>query len=163
MKKSFLLCVLAILASSIFVSTASAASGVTSELQAFTVKKTKANKERFVKAERVTPGGIIEYRITYSNGTDGPLNDFIVNGDVPLNTTFLEEGGNTSLPAELQVKVADLGWTSLPAFREVKSEDGTIQKIKISTSEIQGVRWNILEPVLPKSKVQITYRVKVDQ
>ena len=136
---------------------------VSSKLEAFIVSETRNGNERFTKANRVTPGELIEYRISYRNNTSDPLGAFTVNGDVPSRTVYVAQSQQADLPAVFQAEVADLGWVDVPAFREITNQDGTIEKVQVSPDEYQNLRWRLAESLPPDREVNVTYRIRVDQ
>ena len=135
---------------------------VTSNLEAFLVVKNADGTERFTPANRVTPGGVIEYRITYTNNTDNALADFTVNGAVPKKTAYLANSQSSDVPAAFEAEITDLGWVSVPAFRDEQQPDGTIRKVEVPASEYLNVRWRLEDGLAGASNVNVTYRVRID-
>jgi len=135
---------------------------VSSKLEAFVVSIDADGDETFLPAKNVLPGQEIEYRIVYTNNSEEDLGKFIVNGDVPEKTVFVLESDSSSLPVEFEAEVLDLGWVTLPAYREIRKKDGTIEKILIGPSEISSVRWKVKDTLPAKESIQTKYRVKVD-
>ncbi len=145
-------------------SSAVAASGeVVGTMEAYLVSQSANGQEQFSPAKRVTPGGVIEYRVTYKNETQKSLSEFVINGKVPANTVFVDGQSRTTVTAVLEADVAELGWVSLPAFRDVTRDDGSVQRIRVAPNEYGAVRWRLKNSINPGRKVMAVYRVRVNK
>ncbi|MEE9329754.1 MAG: hypothetical protein V3V30_06410 [Parvularculaceae bacterium] len=141
-----------------------AASGeVVGTMEAYLVSRSASGQEQFSPAKRVTPGGVIEYRVTYKNETQKSLSEFVINGKVPTNTVFVDDQSRTTQGAVLEADVAELGWVSLPAFRDVKRDDGSVQRVRVAPNEYGAVRWRLKKAIDPGSQVTAIYRVSVNK
>lgn len=161
--KSALKSVLAAVGTSLVLTATVHAQEVTSQLEAYVVETTDTGAETFRKADQVQPGQLIEYRITYSNGTNEDLSKFIVNGDVPELTSWVDGSARTDGAAVFEVQLADLGWTDWPVFREIRAADGSIEKVKVPASDVEAIRWKLSESLGAGASVNTTYRVEVNQ
>ena len=165
MKKSITtLFVTAIVSFGLAGTSALAASGdVVGTMEAYLVSHTASGEEQFSPAKRVIPGGIIEYRVTYKNESKAALSQFVINGKVPANTVFVDGQSRTTVTAVLEADVAELGWVSLPAFRDVTRDDGSVQRIRVAPNEYGAVRWRLKNSINPGRKVMAVYRVRVNK
>ena len=142
---------------------ASAQEPVSSNLKAFIVSTDDKGQETFKKADRVTPGELIEYRITYRNNTTDPLGEFTINGDVPGKTAYVSGSQKSNMAAVFQAEIADLGWVDIPAYREIVNPDGTVEKVQVPPDEFENLRWRLAESLAPDGEVNVIYRIKVDR
>ena len=141
-----------------------AASGdVVGTMEAYLVLRSASGQEQFSSAKRVIPGGIIEYRVTYKNESKAPLSQFVINGKIPTNTVFVDDKNRTTQSAVLEADVAELGWVSLPAFRDVTRDDGSVQHIRVAPNEYGAVRWRLKNSINPGREVMAVYRVRVNK
>ncbi len=135
---------------------------VTSSLEAFIVEVGEDGKESLMPADKVLPGGVIEYHITYSNNTSDGLANFVVNGDIPEQTRYIANSQEVNLAANFQAYIEDLGWVDIPAFRTITNNDGQPEKVEINPSEYTALHWTLAGDLSPETSVSVVYRVKVD-
>ncbi len=136
---------------------------VSSMLKGFQVVTDANGKEVFKPANRVLPGGLIEYRVMYRNNTDAALPDFTVNGAVPDKTAFVASSQKSDLQTNFEAEIADLGWVSLPAYREVTQPNGSVTKVEVPAAEYLNVRWVLAKSLPAQSEVNVIYRVRIDK
>lgn len=135
---------------------------VESEIAAYTITLDEEGKEQRALADVVSPGGIIEYEMTYRNVSDEPLGDFIIQGGVPDATYYHSAEQLDALRATFEVSVADLGWATPPIMRYVDDGTGVLRPVEVPEEEYQVLRWRLKQPITPGEEVSATYRIKVE-
>jgi len=135
---------------------------VETEIAAYTITLDEEGKEQRALADVVSPGGIIEYEMTYRNISDEPLADFIIQGGVPDATQYFSAQPLDVLRATFEVSVADIGWASPPVTRYVDDGTGVLKPIAGPKEEYQALRWRLAQPITPGEEVSATYRIKVE-
>ena len=61
-----------------------------------------ADQQEFAISNRAAPGDYVEYQLSYSNNSAGPLSRIVIEDAVPAYTSFRSAGCGTALPAGLQ-------------------------------------------------------------
>ena len=135
---------------------------IVSHIEAFTIAQTEDGAEVRGPADTISPGGIIEYEMTYKNISEDPLELFIIRGEVPRSTFYLSGEEDISVPAVFEVSVADLGWNTPPIVRYVEYEAGILRPVEVSEEEFEALRWRLAEPITPGEEVSATYRIRVE-
>jgi uncharacterized repeat protein (TIGR01451 family) len=151
----FVLCVIGTVGSA-------AAQGVTSRLDAFRVEAGAAG-ERLVPAERVRPGQVVEYRLTYRNETGGPVTGFVATGPVPEGTRFVAGTAGAPEGAVLEATAPGADWATPPLIRELRRPDGTIERVTVDPSEFTALRWRLGPPLGADEELTARYRVTVEK
>ena len=135
---------------------------VVSHIEAYAIEQDDAGQEIRLTAESINPGGIIEYHMTYTNISDASLAQFVIQGDVPNETTYVSAGEVNDAPAIFEVSVADIGWASPPVIRYVEDNEGILRPVEVPDEEFEALRWRLVEPINPGEVVSATYRIKVE-
>lgn len=124
----------------------------------------ESEEEVLTPAPTASPGDLLQYTGRYTNVSDAPLNGLVVNGSIPVNTVFSEEGTSASVAAVFEVLVSgEDDWQSLPAFKTVTSEDGTETRVPAEPADFREIRWRLAGPLEPEETVVTVYRVHVAQ
>ncbi len=137
-------------------------SKVVSYIEAFTIHQDESGEEVRAPAESVSPGGVIEYQMTYKNISEDMLGEFIIRGDVPPETYFLSSRDLPDVPAIFEVSVSDIGWATPPVIRYVEDEEGILRPAEVPDEEFEALRWRLVEPIAPGEEVSATYRIRVE-
>lgn len=134
---------------------------LTSEMDAYVVEINKKGKEELVKAEKVYPKDKIEYKLTYTNNSEKPLNGLVITGPIPENTFYVADTSNTKIKSNFVVSI-DGGKTfeSEPVKREI-IKDGKKVEVIIPPEKYTAVRWMPLVPINAKEKQVFAYRIEV--
>ena len=135
---------------------------IATSIEAFTIIEDEAGEEVRAPAERVSPGGIIEYQMTYKNVSEDVLSHFVIRGDVPEATYYLSSEDLQNALAVFEVSVADIGWASPPVVRYVEDDAGILRPIEVPDEEFEALRWRLAEPIIPGEEVSATYRIRVE-
>ena len=139
-----------------------ASAKVESEIVAYTITLDEEGKEQRILADVVSPGGIIEYELTYRNVSEEPLGNFIIQGGVPDATQYYSAQPLDALLATFEVSVADIGWATPPVTRYVDDGTGVLSPVAVPEEEYQALRWRLAKPITPGEEVSASYRIKVE-
>lgn len=138
-----------------------AAEGVTSRLDAVTVRTTEGG-ERFAPAKRARPGETVEYRLSYRNETDGPVTGFVALGPVPEGTAFVAGSASADRTATLEASAPGVEWGAPPLVRTVRRRDGTTERVTVDPSDYAAIRWRLTAPMPAGAELSARYRVAVE-
>ena len=135
---------------------------VEATLTAYAITIEEDGAEQMSPAVEIKPGGIIEYDIDYRNATDDPLENFIVLGDVPDQTTYLSVTSVEGFQSEMEVHVPGLGWSLEPVIRYVQDETGALVATEVQPEEYDALRWRMPNALAPGEEISVSYRIRVN-
>lgn len=132
-----------------------------SKMDAYIVEVNDKGEEKLVKAEKAVPKDKIEYKLTYTNNSEKPLNGLIITGPIPENTFYIANTSNTKIKSNFLVSI-DGGKTfeEEPVKREIM-KDGKKVEVIIPPEKYTAVRWIPLTPINAKEKQVFAYRIEV--
>ncbi len=134
---------------------------LSSQMESYLVTS-KDGKEVVEEAEQASPGGIVEYRLTYTNNGDQPLSGLIITGPIPANTVYLENSAATQVNADFTVSI-DNGdsFQAEPITKTITGENGQSKNVEVSPSDYTQVRWQPKGSLQPDQVQEYRYRVTV--
>jgi hypothetical protein len=137
--------------------------GVSSVLEAYriTVDDNGDEIETLLSEEDsgVTPGNVIEYRLTYTNNLDNDISQLMPILPIPIGMEYQLESA-TPTPEGASLSNTGTSFQSLPLTREVRQPDGTTVVEEVPGREYRRLRW--LVPSLEAGdQVILVARVKV--
>lgn len=135
---------------------------VEAKLTAYSVTLQEDGAEQLEPNGEIKPGGIIEYDIEYKNATDGALENFVVHGDVPDQTTYLSVTSVEGFNSQLEVHVPGIGWSLEPVIRYVQDETGTLVATPVQPEEYDALRWQMPNALAPGEEISVSYRIRVN-
>jgi len=141
---------------------AAPASPLVSELKAqLVVPATETAPETLVAVEKVTPGQVVEYTLTYTNRSAGALRTVGIDGPVPAEVIFVADSNRQ--PAGQPVLYSIDGGTtfSAPPVKYKKTQpDGTVIDAVATPEMYNRLRWIV--PEFPSGQTLVfAYRVRV--
>jgi len=140
---------------------------ITSSIDAFLVHQNSQNQEELLAADRVVPGDVIEYQLSYENVSNEAVTDLILSGAIPSKTEFIEEKSTQIEGLQFQarslVSVEPNVFSAPPLLREEKDENGEIQLVEIYPEQYDQIRWLVLDELESGEKLELSYRVKVSK
>lgn len=143
---------------------APAAAPLTAQLAVAAVTIDKAtSKEVLAPAGAAVPGDVLQYSSSYKNVSDQPLGGLVVNGQIPANTAFTAAGLSVSQQATFQVLVEGEDWQGLPAYKTVKHDDGTTERVEATDADYTQIRWQLSGPLPAGATLLTVYRVRVNR
>lgn len=130
-----------------------------SNMKAYVITTDKAGKDLATPATEVTPGQVVEYRLTYKNVSDKPLSGIAVTGPIPNSTTYMAKTAASAAQTDFVVSIdGGKNYESEPVKRVVTDEKGKkVEKI-IPPSEYSHVRWNLKQPLKAGETQTFSYR-----
>jgi len=111
----------------------------------------------------ISPGALIEYRITHKNNTDDALPGFVVSGPIPGGTHYVGGSAQTAFPGALEVLVKGEDWQPHPGMKTVVDENGKDARVPAEPKDYTAVRWKLDGALKAGASVEHAYRVKVRQ
>jgi len=135
---------------------------VEATLTAYAVTVQEDGAEALAPASEIKPGGIIEYEIDYRNATEDPLENFVILGDVPEQTTYLSVTSVEGFQSELEVHVPDIGWSLEPVIRYVQDDTGALVPMTVQPEEYDALRWRMPNALAPGEEISVSYRIRVN-
>jgi uncharacterized repeat protein (TIGR01451 family) len=135
------------------------------KLESFLViTETKDGKttERFQAASSAEPGQILEYRVTASNNTEGPVSSLNIELPIPKSTKYLEGSAtNTPTVATLQASADNKrSFGAIPLKRKVIKDGKTVEEL-VNPNDYTNLRWVLKAPLQAKANFVFKARVKV--
>jgi len=152
------------LAAMLVAGAAHAAPDVAGRLQAFNVSFDDAGTERVEPATATEPGATMEYRLTFTNAGDTPVNGLEIVDPIPENTTFVTDSASSQASAIFEVSIdGGRSFEAEPVRRVETRPDGSQQDVIIPPSRYTHLRWSVVETLdADGGTQQYAYRVLVD-
>lgn len=113
---------------------------VSSLLQAYRVVVGKDGAETFVDAAKAKPGDVLEYRLTYENGTGGAIANLQANLPIPQGMAFVP---NSCAPAGALASLDGTTYAAMPLMQEQKQADGSVKKVAVPVEQYRSLRWTV--------------------
>lgn len=99
-------------------------------------------KETFVKADKASPGDVIQYKAVYKNvGTAAAVN-VAATVPIPAGMQLLPD---TAKPPAAEATLDGKNFSPVPLMREVKNESGVTEKQPVPLKEYRALRWKLPE------------------
>lgn len=133
--------------------------GVTSVLEVFRITVDANGQEISVATTEVTPGDVIEYRLTYTNNLDNGITELRPILPIPIGMEYQLESASPS-PEGASLSNTGNTFQNLPLTRQVRQPDGTTTEEQVPGREYRRLRW--LVPSLEAGdQVILVARVRV--
>lgn len=133
--------------------------GISSVLEVYRITMNDDGEETATETTEVTPGDLIEYRLTYTNNLGNSISQLMPVLPIPVGMEFVLESAN---PNAEGASLSNTGNTfqGLPLTRQVRQPDGTTTEELVPSREYRRLRW--LVPSLETGEqVILVARVKV--
>lgn len=108
-------------------------------LQQFKVGK-RAQTEVLEPADRIKPGEVIEYQVSYRNTTNHLVRQLNATLPVPAETEYIP---NTASPQGVQASLDGVSYQAVPLYRMVKLPNGQTEKREVPVAEYRSLRWSL--------------------
>ena len=116
-----------------------AASPVRAELVQKLVQSDAEGRERLVDAAQVKPGDRLQYELTYTNRTAGPVRGLQATLPIPEGTTYLPD---SALPPPAQASLDGKTFAVPPLKRTVQKDGRNVEEIAPPQS-YRALRWTL--------------------
>lgn len=135
---------------------------IESVMEHYIVTTDDEGQETFTKADKAEPGDIIEYRVTYKNNGETPVDGLLVTGPIPNQTAYINNSAQTAYEHSFEVSI-DHGktWDTVPVKRTRTQADGSEIEVIIPAEQYKRVRWNVKQRLEAKAEQEFSYRVRV--
>ena len=133
--------------------------GVSSVLEAYRITVSENGEEIAVATTDVTPGDLIEYRLTYTNNLEESVSSLFAVLPIPIGMAYQLETANPK-PEGASLSNTGNAFQPVPLTRQVRQPDGTTTQEEVPGREYRRLRW--LVPSLEAGEqVILVARVKV--
>lgn len=133
---------------------------LTSTLEVYKITINEEGEEVAEKTETIKPGYTLQYRLTYTNNTNGAIKQLEAVLPVPVKVSY--SGKSTPAIDAASLELNGPAFEPLPVRRERTLESGKVVKVKVPPSEYRRIKWVI--PVLEAGEsVTLTARVQVNK
>lgn len=133
--------------------------GVTSTLQVYNITVNDDGEEIATETTEVTPGDIIEYRMTYTNNLDNSITNLQPILPIPVGMEFVLESASPN-PEGASLSNSGDSFQRLPLTRQVRQPDGTTVEEEVPSREYRRLRW-MVPSLNAGDQVILVARVKV--
>lgn len=114
-----------------------------------TVSENGTERKTLIEPKVVVPGDRLQFAVSYRNGGDKPVNDFVLTNPLPQGVMLAPESAGA-----LQVSVdAGKSWGKLASLTVSDSQGGQRQAL---ASDVTHVRW-VLAPIAPGASGTVTF------
>lgn len=116
-------------------------------------------KESFVKADKAGPGDVLQYEAVYRNAGQAAARNVVATVPIPQGMSFVAESAK---PAAEQASLDGKNFSPVPLMREVKNEQGVVEKKPVPLSEYRALRWSLPE-LAPDQSATFVLRAQVQK
>lgn len=131
---------------------------VEAKLVGFKVVRDAKNKEVLSPADKVAPGDLLKYQVTYQNNGKSALKQLTATLPLPVGTTYI---AGSAAPANAKASVDGKDFAAMPLKRLIKKADGKLEEQIIPLTEYRALRWDLGE-LAEKSKIEVSARTRVN-
>ncbi len=126
-------------------------------LQQFKVVK-RADTEVLESAERVIPGEVVEYQVTYRNTSKRPVRQLQATLPIPPESEYV---AGSARPAAVQASLDGITFAAVPLRHQVKLTDGKVEVRDVPIAQYRSLRWSVGE-LAAGQKAVVSARVRVE-
>ena len=115
-------------------------------------------REQLLSADKVAPGDLLEYRVSYRNQSSGAVQQLLAVLPIPAGMHYLPAD---KLPAGLQASRDGKNFAAVPLKQRVRLADGRSEDQLVPMRDYRALRWSFAE--LPAAgQVGVSARARVD-
>jgi hypothetical protein len=133
------------------------AGDVAVKLEGFSVNVGKDGKESFSPADKMEPGGVVEYRALYVNSGKAAVKDMQAILPVPDGMEYLP---GTARPARAQASLDGKKYENIPLKRQVRRADGKTEEVLVPYSEYRSLSWKF-KKLSPAKQEKVLARMRI--
>ena len=136
------------------------------ELKTTAQKEIKIKKDgkveiKMIPLDKVNPGDIVVYTITYRTAGKGAVVDAVIIDPIPRGVVCLPDTAEGK-DAEIMYSIDNShSWQRPPITMQSKKPDGTIEYKTVPADRYTHIKWVIKKPVLPGQAGQVSFKVTV--
>jgi uncharacterized repeat protein (TIGR01451 family) len=135
---------------------------LTGSLEAFRVVVNDEGVEDFLPAEDARPNDVIEYRLTYKNTGEEPIQNIFIMDPVPAGMSFVYPSATRPAAGRVQFSIDGgktyQGW---PILIKQTTNDGVEELVEATPEMVTNVRWVLTDTFQPSEKVTVSYRTVI--
>lgn len=131
-------------------------------LEAFRVVVNEEGVEDFLSADNARPDDVIEYRLTYTNTGDDPLQNVHITDPIPVGTVLVYPSATKPDDGLVEFSIdGGKNYQPWPILVKQTTEDGEEKVVEATPDMVTHVRWALTETILPEQRVTVTYRTVI--
>lgn len=115
---------------------------VSSVLAVYKITVDAQGNEVATETTEVTPGDLLEYRVTYTNNDAGPITNLLPMLPVPTGMAYVKDSAQPALETA-SLSSTGTEFLPLPITRQVRQPDGTVTTVEVPVREYRRLRWMI--------------------
>jgi uncharacterized repeat protein (TIGR01451 family) len=136
-------------------------SSLTGSIEAFRVVKTE-DGETFLPADEASPNDVIEYRLTYTNTGDEPVQNIFITDPVPAGMEYIGASATTPTAGKVQFSIdGGKSFHDWPIQVKRHQGDGTEVEIEATPDMVSHIRWVVNDTFEPHGEVTVSYRTTI--
>ncbi len=112
-----------------------------------------------VPAEKVIPGELVIYTITFTNKGDKPAENLVVKNPIPEHMKYVD-GSAAGENCAITYSVDNVKTYDVPEKLTVKDSKGNT--VKVMPSDYTNIRWTLAKPVAPESSGIVSFKAKLE-
>lgn len=157
-----LMCTLLLGLSSFTVSADSSDGPLKSNMEVYSLNVNGEGKEEVKPADTVEPGGILEYKMMYTNQGNSELQGLVVTAPIPQSTTFLGGSQLTQVDSTFLASLDGELFEPEPIKRMRVNAQGEMEEVTVSPNEYRMIRWVPKREIDASESMVFKYRVRVN-
>jgi uncharacterized repeat protein (TIGR01451 family) len=136
--------------------------GLVGTVEAYRLDRDADGNEAFVPAEQARPQDVIEYRLTYKNNNETPIQNLTIIDPIPVGMRYLSASATDNDAGRVEFSI-DHGksYHRWPVMRTVSTSDGTKVTTEATPDMVTHVRWIVTDTLNPAKEITVTYRASV--
>jgi uncharacterized repeat protein (TIGR01451 family) len=134
---------------------------LTGSIEAFRVITTD-DGEDFLPADKASPNDVIEYRLTYRNTGEAPVQNIFITDPIPAGTVYV--GASAAPPANGRVQFSiDNGdsYHAWPIVIKRTAPDGSEAQTEATPDMVTHIRWLLADTFKPDGAITVSYRATI--
>jgi uncharacterized repeat protein (TIGR01451 family) len=136
--------------------------GLTGIIEAFRVVVNEDGIEKLLPAEKARPNDIIEYKLTYKNNSNTPLQNLVITDPVPAEAVYIAESAHLPQEGRVQFSVDEgQSYHAWPVKVLIETADGEQVWKDAAPEQVTHIRWTLDEAVDPDQGIVVGYRASV--
>jgi uncharacterized repeat protein (TIGR01451 family) len=141
---------------------AHASATLTGTLEAYRVVVNDDGVEKFLPADNARPKDVIEYRLTYSNAGDEPIQQVLITDPVPVGTRLLDPTAPHPNAARVEFSIdGGKNFQAWPIMIKKTTETGEERLVEATPDMVTHIRWTLTRAIQPEGDVTLTYRTVI--
>ncbi len=136
--------------------------GLTGSIEAFRVIVTEDGKEAFQPAQKAQPKDVIEYRLTYKNSGEDPVQNIFITDPIPSGTEYIEASASEPEKGRVEFSIdGGKSYRNWPIEIIQKTKSGHETVTKATPEMVTHIRWTLTDTFTPEREITVSYRTLI--